>query len=926
MTKRSKTTAIWAAGLIGVILILGWLVLASPFLAQPRGDFAARFLSKQLGQDIEIQGGLGIGLGSVLRVTVGEVILPSPSMADARLVEIGNLEFGLAISDLLDRRIDPLAPLVDGLRATLLTDEDGTTSWAFKQSGAKAGADIADPETTQDPLGFLAGRKITATNSGMTYRNAQNGLDLDLTLSSLEITRADGSAPLVLNGDGDLNGEALTLTAELPPDQPFQIEAAFDQLSILINGSPDTGGYANGLSADISVDIAELGQLVKVLKLQESVSGTGTITAAFAASGGTARIDDLKVDVDLDTGQSVLVTGDIGVLGDPSDVSIDTTIRLYPEGQEPEATTTRRDLKLVGVGMTLAAQPDGVPQRGMVIETNGFVLDTSGVGPPPIAVSGLSRTQDGLLRIGNVVLRIGPPDAPILVIEGAVEDALRLEGLDFDATITLPASSLFGAEPFQDSNALGRIAGEFKLGGNAQVLGISDLSASSQGTDLWNLDVTGSVRNALNFGDVALNVAADVPSTADLLEELGLARVEAGPVKFDADLTSEGAEWNAAVQIGVSDSELEIQGSLNADDPNPIVAGSIESDRIQIDNLRAIIAASVELTKIDSVGRASETETKLDDGIEVQPLVLNKADDTDDGIEVQPLVLNKAADTDEDAGDTPNQIRNVTLLPLGQALLLSGMDLDVGIDLRKIEGVKGTTSLVSDLKMTGKNAQLGPVKFEYGGGHFEVSAAMDLEKKPERIKFSGSTSGWDFGKIMQEINFKKRAGGTLSANFDVSGSPASTKDFLGTLEGSATVSMRNGSIDTQVLDLAGLGVIPWLFTKSPGPTAPIVCLRAPLHISRGRISTKQAVVETDQVQIVVLGNVDLKNKTLDVTGQPRRIGKPLSRSPWPFTLSGSLKKPKVKVKDGPRKLRRSDGASTMPDRRKICVPDILQLQ
>ena len=108
--------------------------------------------------------------------------------------------------------------------------------------------------------------------------------------------------------------------------------------------------------------------------------------------------------------------------------------------------------------------------------------------------------------------------------------------------------------------------------------------------------------------------------------------------------------------------------------------------------------------------------------------------------------------------------------------------------------------------------------------------------------------------------------------------------------------MRNGSIDTQILDLAGLGVIPWLFTKSPGPTAPIVCLQAPFSISNGRISTKQAVVETDQVQVVVLGHVDLGNQTLEVVGQPRRIGKPLSRSPWPFTLSGSLNKPKVKVK------------------------------
>jgi len=76
----------------------------------------------------------------------------------------------------------------------------------------------------------------------------------------------------------------------------------------------------------------------------------------------------------------------------------------------------------------------------------------------------------------------------------------------------------------------------------------------------------------------------------------------------------------------------------------------------------------------------------------------------------------------------------------------------------------------------------------------------------------------------------------------------------------------------------------------------------------------------------VLGNVDMKKKTMDIMGQPRRIGKPLARSPWPFTAVGPYAKPKIKVKDGPRRVRRSDGATTMPKNRKLCVPDILQLK
>jgi hypothetical protein len=146
------------------------------------------------------------------------------------------------------------------------------------------------------------------------------------------------------------------------------------------------------------------------------------------------------------------------------------------------------------------------------------------------------------------------------------------------------------------------------------------------------------------------------------------------------------------------------------------------------------------------------------------------------------------------------------------------------------------------------------------------------------------------------------------------------------MSGNATVTMRNGSIETQLLDLAGLGVLPWVFSKDKKKVAPIVCLRAPLSISNGSISTKQTTLETDQVQVVVFGGVSLNNKALDLNLQPRKIGEPLSRSPWPVTVKGPLAKPKIKVKDGPKRLKRSDGANKMPAKRKLCIPDILQLQ
>lgn len=951
---------------LSVILVVGfavagiavWLLLASPMLAKARGNIAAGYLSEALGQPVEIGDGLRVGLGPALRVTAKGLVLPSGQPDGAAPVRVEKVSFDLAVPDLLNGRADPRNLRIDGASVAVSVDATGKAFPAFlgessapqkaATAGAQTGSFAAGKAPLDGALGFLAGRTIRLANSAVTYRDVRNGLEIDMSLASLELQRADTSAPLRIDGEGTLNGEAIRLSATVPPAQPFMADIVASKVRATLTGAPDKDGYGAGLSADLSLQIDDLGQLLDMLKLQKPLSGNGKVSAAYRSTGGTARIDDLNVQVRLDGGQSVEVTGDLGEIGNPADVSLDTRIRLYPENGEPPAARMRRDLKLVSVDMSLTAQPSGIPKRGMVIKTNGFVLDTSGEGPPPIEVSGLARTADGLLRLGRVVLRIGPPEAHFLVLEGAVADALRLEGIEAEAVLALPAASLLAPERFQASEVLGKVTGGFRASGNARELAISQVNATSEGTDLWHLDVAGSVRNALTFSGVALELSADLPSAGNFLKALELKPVETGPVSLSADLNSKGTEWNTRVLVEVADSELSLYAELDADEAKPMVRGGIESDLIRIGQLREIVNASVELAKLDDKPAHSKADAGPGSAGDLQPLVIGEtsaagpdalafsdgqgADPSPaPGGDLQPLVLEQpeepgATDEPRRGGNAEGPFRDVTLQPLGRAILLSGVDIGIVIDLRKIKGPKGETSFKADLVLKDRKARFGPATFDYGGGHFEVTGAMDLAEDPETLNLSGATSGWDFGEIMKELRFKKGASGTLHASFEVSGKTESVDAFLRSMDGNATVRMNNGSIDTQLLDVAGLGVVPWLFSKEPGSRAPIVCLRAPLHVSGGRVSTKQAVVETDLVQVVVFGDVDVGKKTLDVTGQPRRIGRPLSRSPWPFTIAGSFSDPKVKVKDGPKRLRRSDGATTMPSKRKLCVPDILQLK
>ncbi|WP_108861971.1 AsmA family protein [Ruegeria sp. Alg231-54] len=866
-----------------VAVLAAWLLLSSALFSSVRTTFVENLISKKLGQEVRIEDEVRLGIGRQLQVSAAGLELPGSPNADVKLAAIDEIEFEVSARDLWNSKLSLSGLSLSGVHLNLITDKDGFGNW---QSISQTEAEAGKPANSPTPLlaGILTDRKIDLTDIAILYQNDLNGLELDLQLPELLLKRDTETDVATAVGAGSLNGESFDLNATFPAEDPFQLAMNFEQISIVAEEVPQE----NGLQVATTVEIAELGQLLDILKLNRVLEGTGNIGATFKSVDGVARIDDLSVLAELEGGQSLSLTGQIGELGNPEDVSLTTRIRLYPEDAEPAPAASRYDLKLIAVDMVIDSVPGQAPQRQMVIKTNGFTLDTSGEGPPPIKFSELSRTPEGALRVGSINLRIGNPADPFVILNGSVDDALQLQGISAEGLMDIPASSLISPELAGPDDQLGRFSGDFHLNGDINQLSLTNLDGKTSDTDVWNLEVHGTVKNVLKFEDLDLAIDVAVPSGADLLEALSLERVETGQARLEINLVSEGTDWNASANVEVAESVLEIVADLDDATSDPVLKGSIESDLIKIDQIRTIIQAAAQLRKL---GGAESNEEDVN----------HEADDT-------------------------GPLTDVTLKPIGRSVLLSGMDMDVDIDLRHIEGAKGISSLQSELTLDKNELKAGPLKFEYGGAHFDVTVQMDLSNDARLLTLTGKAGGWQLDDILHGLKFKKGASGTIYADFSVTGGTDSAKHFADTMSGNATVSMRDGSIETQLLDLAGLGVLPWVFTKEKQKVAPIVCLRAPISISNGSISTKQTTLETDHVQVVVFGGVDVAGKVLDLNLQPRKIGEPLSKSPWPVTLKGPLAKPKIKVKDGPKRLKRSDGADKMPAKRKLCVPDILQLQ
>jgi hypothetical protein len=196
------------------------------------------------------------------------------------------------------------------------------------------------------------------------------------------------------------------------------------------------------------------------------------------------------------------------------------------------------------------------------------------------------------------------------------------------------------------------------------------------------------------------------------------------------------------------------------------------------------------------------------------------------------------------------------------------------------------------------------------------------------------------------------AHGKLRGQFNVTGNRNSAKAFVNSMAGSATISMSNGTVATSLLELAGLGIFPWLFSAelNQGYTN-IVCAVVPLKIKSGRVSTGSTVIETLRVQMVIGGNLDWKNETIALRAEPRPVGRPLARSAWPIEVTGSVTSPKLNLTpggnkrpkseaqagkkktlklgifSGAKKKSKSQDETVSPSPQRMpCKPDILQVQ
>jgi hypothetical protein len=445
---------------------------------------------------------------------------------------------------------------------------------------------------------------------------------------------------------------------------------------------------------------------------------------------------------------------------------------------------------------------------------------------------------------------------------------------------------------------------------------LTSLSAATVDTELWSLNAKASLGDVTKLKGIEIDFGLSAPDGKSLLTALNLDPIDPGPFGFSFRADGEGKDLKINASLGAGRSQLEASFESLIEGGAPIIGGLIRSDRLWIEDIQKAVASAAQLASLRSAegeekenGQSKSEEPLVLEKIE-EPLVLEKAE--------EPLVLGGAGQDNEGISG-PGEL-------LSFQSIAAKTDLDIAIEIEKIEGQQGVTSVQSVIEAKDGQARFGPLNFSYGGGSFTVNAGVNVIESPDLVTISGTTSGWDIGTLFKTAGIDLDARGKLRADFDVTGNRASPLTYVSTMSGSAFVSMSNGAIGTSLIELAGLGIFPWLFSNELGQGySKIVCAVAPLSIRSGRVSTNAAVLETERVQMVIAGSLDWKNETISMRAEPRPVGRPLARSAWPIDISGSLRKPKVDLQVGGSRPQVDQRDVAMPAERVPCKPDISQL-
>jgi len=452
----------------------------------------------------------------------------------------------------------------------------------------------------------------------------------------------------------------------------------------------------------------------------------------------------------------------------------------------------------------------------------------------PIRIGRIVRDEKGRLGLEEIRLVQGDPKDPILDLSGNLNDVLELRDFSLGGSFRLGMAMLVTGR--RDATGVGALRGKVAMSDASGHLRLEALDAKLEGTDLMSLSLR--LEEGGKSGDL-LGLKLDLPDLARLAAALG--RKASTEIRIALDGTIGLADGAATVQgVGrVGNTDLEGRLRFATSNGKPEITGKINARDLHFDD----IAAAREVPKLFS-------------------------------------------DREIDAVELREEVKEEMTL-----------SLDIAADA--VEGVgKMAGGLTARLLYAKSRLRVSWAEFLYLGGSIKGQVDANLAPSPPALKLKAAVRELSLVQLFRRLDKAPGASGPLDLDLAVTANGANLRALLASMSGQISGSVRGGSLADRTIDLAGQTIIEWMFTRTADGSAPLVCFVTRFGFKDGIGTARKLVLETEKVQAVGGGAINLRNETMDFVFTPRAKRNDLVGKVGPVHVSGPLSKPEIKLTDG----------------------------
>lgn len=825
-----------AIGLVIIIVIAGAsVILFTPLFSDLRRSAAASYLSQLGDYNVKVRGDVDLDLGQTFRVTITELDLVSPGNVPEVRQHIDFFSISIPVWSALLRNFDLDSLTLQGARVAFLVEkEDGSSA---KEEGAKELARFISSFLNRTISPNLSLRNVT-----LEFRSPDNGWKEKLVIESLALLE-ETNGLITINGAGKFNDSPVKLVGKFGSgrkvqSRPVNLAVSFAGSKMRIDGDIDTSKDLAAIDVTINSHTDSLGDLLAALRLKRALEGKSEMTSRVNGPINAPKLSEFHSTVTGIQGRRFELSGLV------ENIYRGTGIDLEFSGSLPKGTLDAKfrtgilDIEFTGFNGTLSGSWNELELDNLILQTNVASAELKDIGP--ISVGRITKDDEGRLGIRNIRVLNGSPESRTLDLEGDITDALQLTGISLKGQLNIAAADLFKAASSEKVKDLGRLTGRIAISDKQGALSIDDLEASVVESELIALNIAHSIADLDVNKDVVLDVHLSIPDFKAFAEALGETSIHGGRFEYSGQfaLKNQRPELDGKLTMG----ETEVSGSLKGiiQDKKPHLIGNIGSRLLHLNDLSGLL---------DILG----------------------------------LERNKShADIHTDLEQDLSELSAELTIKVDK---IAGKDRDVG-------------NINGRLLYNKKVLALDPLRVSYLGGAIQAKAEINSGEKVTQFSSSGSISNLPVGRLLSELGAPPLISGSITTKYSVSGSGDDAISWIMTLSGNVNTSISSGTLRTNLIDLSGLNLVTWLTTSSTKDSVNLVCAVLPFSFKNGRGSTERMVLETNNVQVVGGGRLDIKNDQVDLSFVPIPKRKQLVDIVSPFKVSGKLSRPEISVQKG----------------------------